>query len=289
MPKTDLIQAADTVQYFINRFGCRIGNTEESIGDGIQDAMNWLGEKFHIKIPFILVGGVIKGVFPVLAVVFTGLLGIFAGITGGAIKLIYGIFTRRAFLGGVSDLISPIAGTIILVLGTVMALLQSVCYAQGFERPLTNKERTQLQKVFKNSINYYVLRIVEGHAGIFGINSRPFVLGNTIYMKKCRDFGVLVHEAVHIWQFQHTGNRYASDALRAQWFSPDPYNWKREIITKGKITWVDFNAEAQAEFIHILWKAEYFEITNRKPCLFVDGIDLSDFAKETVEKMRSGR
>lgn len=109
--------------------------------------------------------------------------------------------------------------------------------------------------VIKDSLYYYVIRIIEGHSGLFGINPRAFTLGNTIYLKtNTFPIDLLVHESIHAWQYQQTGNRYASDALTAQWFVRDAYNWEREINVLNKNVWAEFNNEAQAEFIQDLWK-----------------------------------
>ena len=67
------------------------------------------------------------------------------------------------------------------------------------------------------------------------------------------EFFLLVHEGTHVWQYQNVGNRYAVDAIGAQWFVKDEYNWQREIHVRNKNDWSDFNAEAQARFFEDLW------------------------------------
>ena len=249
-------KAAKAVEDFVNDVGDAIGDGVESAGDAINDGLNWVGEKLGIKPVTSWVGGVIKGVFAVVGGVIKGAFGIVGGGISGVMKILEGIFSWSGglILEGLWDIFSPIIGTVIVVGGKGIAWIQSIFYAQGFERPLTDKEKTQLKRVFKKSLNYYVIRIIEGHAGVFGINDRPFVLGNTIYMKS-DSFGIdsLVHEATHVWQYQQNGDRYASDAIAAQWFVPDEYNWEREINVRGKDDWSDFNNEAQAEFFEDLW------------------------------------
>jgi hypothetical protein len=112
-------------------------------------------------------------------------LGIVGGILGGEIKVVGGILTVRGslILEGLWDIGSPTFGMIIVVLGKVVSMLQSIFYLQGFEQPLTDHEKLQLERVFKDSLNYYVIRIIEGYAGLFGLTSRAFTLGNTLYMK----------------------------------------------------------------------------------------------------------
>ena len=249
--------AADAVEDFVNDVGDEVGDVVEAVGDGVNDALNWAGDKVGFLKPVTSwVGGIIKGVFSLVGAVVKGVFGIVGGIIGGVIKIIGGILTWRGslILEGVGDIFSPIIGTIILVLGKTVALVQSIFYLQGFERPLTKEEKSQLKRVFKASLNYYVIRIIEGHAGVFGLNSSHFVLGNTIYMKtRTFDIDLLVHETIHVWQYQQTGDRYASDAIYAQWFVPDEYDWGREINVRNKNDWSEFNNEAQAEFFQDLW------------------------------------
>ncbi len=254
--KKGIKKAANKVKDFVNDVGDAVGNAVEAVGDAINDGLNWLGEKLGIKPVFSWLGGVLKGAFALISAVIKGVIGIIGGIISGVIKIVGGLFTGQWDLmpEGLWDIVSPIIGAIIIILGKAVALIQSVFYAQDFERPLTHNEESQLRRVFKDALNYYVIRIIEGHSGLFGINSRPFTLGNTIYMKTdAFAIDILVHEVTHVWQYQQTGSRYASDALTAQWFVDDAYNWQKEINDRGKSDWNDFNKEAQAEFFQDLW------------------------------------
>ena len=248
----------DIVEDFANNVGDTVGGAIETLVYKINNALNRNRYKAGIKAFFFWLGGITKGVFSLVAASIKGVFGIVGGIIGGLIKITKGIFTLQESIipGGIWDVFSPVFGTVIVVLGKFIALVQSVLYAQAFERPLTRLEKSQLKSIFKNSLKYDIVGIIEGHTGLFGINSRPFVLGNTIYMKtNTFPTDILVHEAVHVWQYQHTGNRYASDALAAQWFVRDGYNWEREINVRNKLDWTQFNREAQAQFFQDLWKS----------------------------------
>jgi hypothetical protein len=251
-------KVADVVEAFVNAVGDAFGNGVEAFGDAINDALNWVGSKVGLKPFFSWLGGIIKGIFSLAGAVIKGVFGIVGGIIGGLIKIFGGIFTLKGplILEGIWDIFSPILGTIIVVLAKLIMWVQSIIYAQGFERPLTENEKIQLKKVFKGSLNYYVIRILEGHSGLFGLSPRAFTLGNTMIMKNnTLTTDLLVHETTHVWQYQQTGNRYASDAIAAQWFVTDEYNWQREINVRNKIYWAEFNCEAQAEFFQDLWKS----------------------------------
>jgi hypothetical protein len=300
-------KAADAVEDFVNDVGDAAGDAVEAVGDAINDGLNWIGEKIGGKAIFSWLGGIIKGVFSIVGAVIKGVFGIVGGILGGIIKVVGGIFTGQGglILEGLWDMFSPVFGTIIVVLGKLVALVQSIIPIQGFERPLTEKEKSELKRIFKTSLNYYVIRIIEGRAGLFGINSRPFTLGNTIYMKtKTFPVDLLAHETTHVWQYQQNGNRYTSDALAAQWFIPDAYNWEREINVRNKSNWTEFNAEAQAAFIQDLWKfgklrdaignimetgnGAFFDADDTKTFSFfeVNGLEYTDIANEAVKTVR---
>jgi hypothetical protein len=251
-------KVAEAIEAFVNHIGDIIGNAIEAIGCTMHDGLNWLDDKIGGKSIFSWLGGIIKGVFSVVSSLIIGVFGIIAGIAGGFIKVVGGIFTGKGsvILEGFWDIFSPIIGTIIVLGGKIIAFVQSVFFAQDFERPLTEEEKLQLKKVFKDELNYYVVRVIEGHCGLFGLSSRAFTLGNTIYLKT-NTFGIdlLVHETTHAWQYQRTGNRYTSDAVAAQWVVKDGYNWEKEIVDRNKTNWVEFNVEAQAQFIQDIWKS----------------------------------
>ena len=246
------------IEDFVNDLGDAVANVAEAGGNGIADLLNAVGGKVGGKSLFSWLGGVIKALCSVIGAGIKGVFGIAGGIVGGLIKVVGGILGVRGslVLEGLWDVGSPVFGTIIVVLGKLVATLQSAFYLQAFERPLTEHEKSQLQRVFKGSLNYYVIRIIEGHAGLFGLTSRAFTMGNTLYMQTATfPIDLLVHETTHVWQYQQTGDRYASDALTAQWFVSDAYNWEKEISVRSGTAWRDFNNEAQAEFFEDLWKS----------------------------------
>lgn len=301
-------KTADAVEDFVNDVGDAVSNAAEAAGDGINDALNWIGGKLGGKPFFSWLGGTIKGVFSVVGAVIKSVFGIIGGVIGGLIKIIGGIFTWQGgiILQGIWDIFSSVIGTIIVVLGKIIALIQSIFYLQGFERPLTEQETSELRKVFKSSLNYYVIRIIEGHAGLYGLSPRPFTLGNTIYLKSVvLTIDLLVHETTHVWQYQQTSVRYATDALTAQWFVPDAYNWESEINIHNKTNWTEFNNEAQAEFFQDLWRlgklrddsgaviqtgnGSYFSADTKKTFGYfeVSGVDYTSIADNAVKTVRN--
>ncbi|MFH5883220.1 hypothetical protein ACG2F4_02830 [Halalkalibaculum sp. DA3122] len=255
--------AGDTVEKRSNKLAHIVASLVESAGVGVADALHSTGAKRAIEPLFTWMGGSLKGIFSLLSTVINAVLGIAGGLVGGFIKIAGGLLTAqgRVMAEGAGDIVSVIFGSIILVAGKLVALIQAAIAIQDFERPLTTSEERMLKRVFRDSLNCHVVRVVEGRSGLFGLSERAFTLGNTLYMKTeiFPDY-LLIHEATHAWQYQHMGARYASDALMAQWFLPDAYNWQKEISDRKRAEWTLFNREAQAEFLADIWK--YGELKN---------------------------
>ena len=253
-----LLEAATVLEKTSNAAGRSCGDSGlEAAGATLLDALDGLGNKIGLTPICGWLGNILKGIFSLAAVVFKAIFGMLGWMLAGLIKIIGGLLTwqHALLLDGAWDILSSALGVLMLLTGKLVALLQSLVYAQGFERALTNTEKSELARVFKGRLNYHAIRIITGHSGIFGFSPRPFALGNTIYMKTANySPDILVHEVTHTWQYQQGAGRYASDALTAQWFIPDAYNWQREIDERHKTTWQALNKEAQAEFLRDLWR-----------------------------------
>lgn len=174
----------------------------------------------------------------------------------GITKIMKGWMTRpKSFtLERTLMLVSPVLGSVIIVAGKLVEFIQSIFHAQASRRLFMEDEQTDLKRIFGDSLKYDRVSVVEGRSGLFGLNSRPFTLGNTIFTKEWPvTMELLVHETVHAWQYQQVGARYAGEAVLAQWLVPDAYNWEREIDTRERSEWTQMNREAQAQFIQDLW------------------------------------
>ncbi len=258
--------AADAVSEVIGEVSDAVTDAVETVGNAIEDGFSWLANQAN-KIPW--VGGFLQGVlnwlgrtissaFDLVGAFIKGISSIVSGFISGLIKIVGGIVTFNWPLikEGFIDIGSGIAGAIVVVGGKLISFVQTLSYfLQPNERKLTGEEKQLLERVFRTSLALYNIRLVEGFAGLFSLNSRPFTLGNTIYLKD-RDVSqepqLLVHECTHVWQYQHSGARYVSDALGAQLFVEDEYNWKKE-IERGHTDWVDFNKESQGKFLENLY------------------------------------
>jgi hypothetical protein len=188
-------------------------------------------------------------------------------MVGAGIKVALGLVraNRKFLFAAAADLLLPVAGALLFVLGHTLSLLQRIFFCQAVDRELTGAEKIMLQPVFHQSLALYNIRIVEGWSGLFGLGThRAFTLGNLVFTNKMefsRQPAILVHECVHAWQNQHTGCRYAAAALFAQWYyrkeKGGAYDWKAE-LSRGKSRWLEFNPEAAAELVEDIWRDGFF-------------------------------
>jgi hypothetical protein len=145
-------------------------------------------------------------------------------------------------------------------------------------RPLQDSEVLLLRKVFAESLHYPPVRLTRMNTLVEAINgSRAFTLATTIhlpakaYNSLAQYPSLLVHEMVHVWQYQHTGWNYATNALWAQ-TGGDGYDFAKA-LRQGK-PWRKMNSEQQAQMIQEAFRGVYFDtpdalfgLLNNKACL----------------------
>lgn len=256
---SDLIDAAsDAVEDGANAVGEFVSDAVETIGNAVEDGIDALvGDVPILGDVLGWAGGIFSDALDFFGAVVKGVLGIVGGAIGGFIRIFGGILSLDVglILKGLGDIVSSIFGAFILIAGKAISLVQSIILVEARERKLTEKEIQLLRRVFRKSVAYYNVRLVEGRAGLYSLNPRPFTLGNTIYLKDrnvSQEPELLVHECTHVWQYQNLGARYTSDAIGAQWFVDDAYSWEKE-IGRGNDQWVSFNKEAQASFLEDIY------------------------------------
>ncbi len=180
----------------------------------------------------------------------------------------------------------------LLGLGSVLSAAQIAIGVENKGRGLTDAELNHMRSVFGESVDLSQVRVVEGRSGLFGVNDRPFVHGNTIYMKDVRSLDVLTHEMVHVWQFQNGGPDYMSEALWSQQFGRG-YDWEPSV---PHTPWAQLEPEQQAEMIEQASRQGFFTPGHPNEGTFFwdirgDGrlVDLTDYLEEAVRQMRAGR
>ena len=125
-------------------------------------------------------------------------------------------------------------------------------------RILKDWEIQILKSVFGDSINYGLVRIDE--SSFIGPMQYKFayVSFHTINSWGTLDNATLVHELVHIWQYERMGSLYIPKALKAQ-YSEEGYDYGGidRLQQKSSKSLSDFNLEQQAEIV-----ADYYRISN---------------------------
>jgi hypothetical protein len=167
-----------------------------------------------------------------------------------------------------SDVTLGVLGAAVMVAVVLVSGVQRVFGAQNEPRRLTDQEIALLRDIFRDALDYDEIRVVENRLGIldggrWGKAARraPYTIGYTIYVPGATlNADTLVHEAVHVWQFEHGGPRYILSAVRAQkWgqvgtvptcpsHAPTRGYDFDNALTDGR-RWPEFNPEQQAAFI----------------------------------------
>lgn len=193
------------------------------------------------------VGSVLSAAFELAAVAATvaaALVRIFAGIL---------VLNLDQVLDGLRQLAQDLVGLFLMSLAEVTGLVQVILGLERAGRPLTEAEIRLLTPVFLDGLVYKLVRIVSGSAGIFSSNDGPFAVRNRIYTKtegELQDH-TLVHEMYHVNSHQTTGSSYAGDAVIAQLFAADAYDWKLDVAAGTAIG--DVNEEACASTVEAAW------------------------------------
>jgi len=306
---SDLVETAGTFGRDLADTGGLAAGRIPGVGIALRWSLHWIGTVVSAAAD--LVATVLKVVVELavaLVVVVVRLIAGGASTVGGARRsgAGAGVGGRRTFVQGVGETAASLAGPVLVTSGKALALVQAVLLGQRGERPLTAEERARLDRVFRGSVALYNVRVVDGFSGLFGLNRRPFTLGNTIYMKGYlrrrgpeRYAATLVHECGHVWQNQNVGTRYAIQALWAQCTIADRYDWEKE-LARGNVRWSDFNREAQAQLLMHVWQhgrsgtdaapgAFYAEDPIGAAHFTWNGVDRTALAREAVATMRGAR
>ncbi len=184
---------------------------------------------------------------------------------------------------------TPVDAAVFLTAKAASAI-QTSLHLEPPGRELTDAEVARLRPIFGDSIDYDQVRVKEGNAGVFSTNARPFVLGNTIYLKNDDDEGLLEHEMVHVWQHQNGGTDYMSEAVLAD-MKGGAYEWGPDV---PQVPFGELGPEQQAEFIEDAAIEGAFTVTppafppDYEPRAGVTLDELNAYLTEAVRLLRSG-
>jgi hypothetical protein len=259
---------AEFVEEAVNAVVEFVSDVIETVGSAIQDGFEWLGDQLG-RIPgiggvleaiFDWIGDTLMWVFRLAAAIVKGAGAILGGALAGAIRIVGGILSLdgKLILKGLWDTFSGVLGAVFVYFPTLLGYLQTLTWTQARSRRLNQVEMAAVRRVYGDSIALNNVRVVVGFAGLLSLDSAAITFGNTVYFKDrdpTTNLALLIHEMCHVWQYQHMGSRYTSDALSAQILhrGNTEYAWETE-VTAGVTSWNDLNREAQAELFYDLWR-----------------------------------
>ncbi|HJL43446.1 MAG TPA: hypothetical protein RMG48_19220 [Myxococcales bacterium LLY-WYZ-16_1] len=218
------------------------------------------------------------------------------GVTAlnGVGKILTGRFgegLRDLGMGALKTFVQTPVDGLLMGAGSAISAVQIATGLEPVGRELTDAEIDRMREVFGDSIDYDQVRVVEGDAGLFSVNDRAFVHGNTIYMKGSRDPDLLLHEMAHVWQFQNGGTDYMSEALWSQEFSM-AYDWEPSV---PGTPWHRLEPEQQAQFLEDAARYGTFDRGHPNYGQFFadvdgDGVDedLTDYLRAALDQVKRG-
>jgi hypothetical protein len=171
-------------------------------------------------------------------------------------------------------------------------------------RGLSDEEKAELETVFSGTVDLSKIILKEGKIGALSASGRAFTLCDTIYIPGDNGAGfgargtdgymtLLVHESVHVWQFQNGGTDYIKASLKEQtkgWWSGkgtrEAYQYERG-IGEGK-AWAALNPEQQARLIEDSYRAGLFRDADMR-LTGNDGVEYTDYARTAITELLARR
>lgn len=206
----------------------------------------------------------------------------------GCVRTIAGVLASPSRMPG--EFAAGLSGLVLLVAGRALSAVQRLIGLEPEGRPLTVHEVGALGRIFGEAIDLRRVRIAEGDAGLFSaVSNRAFVHGNVIYTKaRTPTFELLAHELVHVWQYQHGGADYLTEALAAEPLG-DGYDWQKA-VSEGT-TFCRMNPEQQAALIGAAASAGFFsgDAGERERSFEYQGKDYSSVLRAALAELRAGR
>lgn len=205
----------------------------------------------------------------------------------------FGDLKDKVIRGGVEALFKAIEALPGDVGDAELNKIMDIAGVKAEPRGLTDAERVELEKIYGDSIDYDKVQVRVGDIGLFNVDDRPLVLGNTVLVPDGRLKGGeirpddLVHEAVHLWQFQHGGLDYIKQSFQDQGTEGQgAYDISDEL--KNQTPWSELRTEQQAVLIETMLEQGYFDQPEGSRSFRVDGVDYSAYAAEVLEQLRAG-
>ena len=278
------------------KVGGAIVDGAKAVGGAIVDGANWVGGKVVDAVEWIaprigdafhslgtgvvsMVRGIGMNLWEGAKTFGSGFGRLFQGDFGGAFQAWGSGLVKMA--------IQTPVDAVLMMGGRAISAVQTLVGLEPPGRDLTGAEIAELRKVYGDSIDYSKVRVKEGSSGLFSLTGRPFTHGDTIYVPKDSlplATDVLVHEMGHVWQHQHGGTDYMSEALWAQ-FVGDGYDFEKG-ISQGK-SWSELNPEQQAELLQTAYRNGFFN--NPGGRFIYNTVDYTDYLNNALSQVRNGQ
>lgn len=216
-----------------------------------------------VKVTLWVVTITVRWVYRTVCTVVTAVVGLVALVFGNTDILLQALKDLWTL---VKDSFYSAIGTVIFVALRIVDLVQTAFRLQPAKRRLTERERAILRPIFQESLNYNAIELVVGQAGILTAFGRAFTMGRTIYLPSYGE-KTLVHECVHVWQFQFGGFRYIGNSALHQLDSLvfsrsyQLYSW-RPRLDAGESWFTLGSVEAQAKFIEDVYEDGIFDFND---------------------------
>ncbi|MCO6493658.1 MAG: hypothetical protein J5I98_34880 [Phaeodactylibacter sp.] len=158
-------------------------------------------------------------------------------------------------------------------------------FAKFNSRPLSAWEKKLARPIFGKSINYQRVRIDEYSVAGPRQLSLCYVSFYCINSWGRMDNSLLIHELVHVWQYQKMGIVYIPRALAAQW-GPEGYNYGGAeglaAAQRAGRRFKDFNPEQQADIV-----SDYYRVREGYPPRWGNGgVTALPLYEHFVEQLR---
>jgi hypothetical protein len=143
-------------------------------------------------------------------------------------------------------------------IGVSTLYARASAWHKGNYRPLTDDEIALARPIFGDTIDYGRVRLDERAVIVCRSRRCAYVSFNIINTWDALPPATLIHELVHVWQYQQLGAAYIPRALWAQ-RTAEGYNYGgpaalRAAVDEGR-SLLDFNYEQQGDIV-----ADYFRL-----------------------------
>jgi len=211
-------------------------------------------------------------------------------------------------LKALGDAAAWIGGKVISKFMETVSAIQSFLGIETKGRSLKPEEIELLRSMYGDSIDYSKVVIKQGNLGAIEWfdSDRPFVIGNTIYIPSkswaylgadgSLEDNTLVHEMMHVWQYQNGGIDYLSKAIYTQLWGPsnpkgignDTGYYYNQDVVDGK-PFEKLSPEQQAMLIEDAFKLGVLPPQNPPIQFSINGVDCTRYVLAAWEMVKRGQ